>query len=134
VKKILAVALAALLMLSCATPRVKSEVLSPAISAAWEAPSGVEADVERGIADAVEDGDLHRLDSIDIRQTLYDFDAAIESGSVGAIRARLHEWRDLAPFARRGVYDRHEDGELGTGGTSILLERIDNLTAALAAL
>jgi len=138
--KILAVALAATLLLSCCTAschasmRAKAEVLSPAIAAAWEAPSGVEADVERGIVDAMQDGEMGSAESVDVRQSFYALDEAIESGSVDAIRARIRDWTRLAPLARRGVLDRYDDGEIGFGGMQIFLERIDNLTAALAAL
>lgn len=113
---------------SCLSQRARDQALLPAMSLAWV---GVRADLERGLADAVEDGDL--LDQAPLDGLVAQLDAALDSGS----RAQLVliPWEStLLPYAERGIQDRIDDGEMSDLVAESLRERLRNFTAGFGKL
>lgn len=115
-------------MTSCAGKVTRDEVLAPALRLALE---GVQADVWRGISDAVQDGDLTQEDSEKIRSRAAGLWFSINQEDRAAIAERLPVWAEVKPFAVRGVQDRVDDLEIGQGGAASRLERIDLFERAL---
>ena len=118
------------LFASCAGPRAQRQALAPAVVAAWNGASGVEADVEAGIADAEAAGALSSSEATSLRALASELDRALGSKDMAAIRA--FDWHRLEPYARRGVQAQVASGAIGPGVAVSLLERIDNVAAALA--
>lgn len=113
----------AITMSSCIASKARENSLLPAMNLAWP---GVEADVNRGIADAVEDGDL--ADRIEIDFEVIKLDEALKSGLASDFRTV--SWLDtLEPYGRRGIEDRVADGEMSDMVAESLRERMRNFTA-----
>lgn len=102
-----------LLLLSCAT-----SAILPAVQSTWP---GVRADVDRGVLDATEDGDLDAAQSVATRLLLDQLGDAIQAGDEGATCAA--DWPEIRLLAERGVVDQIEDGEIGMGAAASLRER-----------
>lgn len=113
-------------MTSCIASKARENSLLPAMNLAW---TGVRADIDRGIADAVEDGDLQ--DRIEVDFEVVKLDEALKSGLASDFRAV--SWLDtLEPYGRRGIEDRVADGEMSDMVAESLRERLRNFTAGFA--
>ena len=123
-KKLLLAALVAATLTSCLSSKVRDEALLPAASLAWP---GVRADVERGIADAVEDGDL--LDSAPMLGFVLQLEAVLADGAPRD-DLKLVPWSTLEPYGKRGIADRIEDGEMHPLVAESLYQRLKNFTLA----
>lgn len=118
---------------SCLSQRARDEALLPAAELAWgDSASGVRSDLERGIADAVEDGDL--LDSAALDALVLDLDEVL---SLGGSRVLLRQipWDVLRPYAARGIQDRVDDGEISQMIADLsFTERLEQFSLAFAQL
>lgn len=117
-----------LILSSCLGPKAKDDVLFPPIALAWPA---VQDDVERGIQDGVDDGVLLPADVSALNLEVAALDDAIDAHEADETRTG---WPGLRPWAERGVTDRREDGEIGPAGAAAGVERINQFSAAVAAL
>ncbi len=124
-KNLLALALL-LFSSACIGPKVRQSTLVPAVVMAWQ---GVRADIERGIEDAMEDGDLKNRYQLDAAIT--QIDEALAQGAPQVL-IRLIFWPELEPYAYRGIQDRVDDGELSQMiADSSMRQRIINFSDAL---
>lgn len=121
-KNLLLAALAALTLTSCLSSQVRDEALLPAASLAWP---GVRADVERGILDAVEDGNLKNPATLN--GYLEDMDEVLANGADRHDLADI-PWAALEPYGQRGIQDRIDDGEMHPLVAESLFERLKNFT------
>lgn len=122
-KNLLLAALAIATLSSCLSSKVRDEALVPAASLAWP---GVRADVERGIEDAMEDGDLASSEALN--GYILELDAVLQDG---ADRDALHNipWGSLEPYGYRGIQDRIDDNEMHALVAESLFERMRNFTS-----
>ena len=129
-KKFLTLALLACLSVSCVSYQMRDEVLLPAASLAWgTSESGVRSDLERGIADAVEDGDLEN--SFELDSLVIQLDEVL---SLGGSRFLLRQipWTTLRPYAVRGIQDRVDDGEISQMVADLsYIERLNRFSMAI---
>lgn len=96
---------------SCLSQRVRDEALLPAATLAWgDSDAGVRSDLERGIADAVEDGDL--ADSSVLDALVLQLDEVLGLGGSRVLLRQIPWESTLRPYAARGVQDRVDDGEI----------------------
>lgn len=126
--------LACLLVLpaaGCAGKIARDEVLTPALRLAAD---GVREEVFRGLADAVSDGDITPAESNSMSTQVAGLWFAIAQQDREAIAERIPVWETVRPFAVRGVQDRVDDAEIGAGGASSRLERIQLFGEALTRL
>ena len=113
-------------MTSCIASKARENSLLPAMNLAW---TGVHADIERGVSDAIQDGDL--TDRIQIDFEIVKLEVALESGLASDFRTV--SWLDtLEPYGRRGIEDRVADGEMSDMVAESLRERLRNFTAGFA--
>lgn len=130
-KKLLLAALVAASLASCMSNQARDEALLPAVNLAWgDSEAGVRSDVERGIADAVEDGDL--LDSSVLDAVVGQIQDALAEGD--RFELRTIPWALLAPYGERGIQDRIDDGEMGEMVAESLRERLRNFTKGFTVL
>ena len=129
-KKLLLVTLVTLS--SCLSNQAKDNALMPAMELAWgNSQAGVRSDLERGIADALDDGDL--VESIGVNAIVADLEDAISSGDRSALR--IIPWAStLLPYAERGIQDRVDDGEMSDMIAESLRERLRNFTVGFGQL
>jgi hypothetical protein len=129
--KFLALILAVTLS-SCLSSRARDEGLLPAARMAWgDSTSGVRSDIERGVIDAVEDGDLADP------APMIEYIEVLEKGLKNGDRVTLTQapWALLHPYGARGIQDRVDDGEVSPMiATGSLLQRLDNFGYALVKL
>lgn len=137
-KNLLLVALVATVsscgLLGRAREQAVEHALEPAVVLAWGEPgatSGVRSDVVRGIADAVEDGDL--VDSSVLDAFVLQMDAALADGGQRSA-LRVIPWDQLRPYGERGIQDRVDDGEIDPLIAPSLLERLSNFSLAISEL
>lgn len=127
-KYILPLILILSLLTSCLGQRTRDEGLLPAARLAWgTVDAGVRSDIDRGIADAISDGDL--TDSAPLAGQVADLESALVSGDrtqLGAI-----SWDVLRPYGARGIQDRIDDGEMAPIVSLSLIERLNNFGFAL---
>ena len=127
-KNLLLVALMVAATPSCLSQRARDEALLPAMNLAW---TGVRADLERGLDDAVEDGDLVDRASLDL--LVVQLEEALDSGSRGQLL--LVPWAStLLPYAERGIQDRIDDGQMSDMVAESLRERLRNFTVGFGQL
>lgn len=127
-KNLLLVALMVAVTPSCLSQRARDSALLPAMKLAW---NGVRADLERGIDDAVEDGDLVDEAALDI--LVVQLSEALNSGSRGQLN--IIPWAStLLPYAERGIQDRIDDGEMSEMVAESLRERLRNFTVGFGQL
>lgn len=107
----------------------RESLLSPAAKTAW---ASVMEDADRGLAAGRAADELDDATLIDLQGKLTLVDVAVRGDAVTA--ATNATWELLIAWARRGVQDRVDMAELGAGGATSFNERIDQFTAALAAL
>lgn len=118
-----------LALASCAGVRARDDALLPIAKNVYE---NVRSDISRGIADAVEDGDLDAAGAAAARALADRLGSILDSGD----RSRLvgFPWPDLESLAVRGVQDMIDDGEVSEGVATVLLQRIVNFRDVLAEL
>ena len=122
-----------LILSSCASigKTSRHEALFPAVAMAWgTVDAGVQADVVRGINDAVEDGDF--LDGTVLLSYVDSMSAAIEAEDTLALG--LVPWDTLKQFAERGIDDRVEDNEMVEAAADFLRRRLVNFDEAVRVL
>ena len=115
-------------MAGCAGKIARDEILSPALRLAAD---GVRDDVLRGVNDAVEDGDLTRVEGDAINSRAAGLWFAIAQEDRAMIGELFPVWTEIRPFAVRGIQDRVDDIEIGAGGAGSRLERVDLFEEAL---
>lgn len=93
----------ALVVSSCASMKARDAALLPTAQLAWV---GVHADLERGIADAVEDGDL--LNSAAMDALVEHLDEVLSLGASHVLLRQIPWDPTLREFALRGIQDRED--------------------------
>ncbi len=116
---------------SCVGTKVRDAALMPAVASAW---TGVKADVEKGMEDAKEAGDLTESTEAVLRVQLGHLDKAIANKDRVALRALRPTWPGFKALAERGITRRVKDGEIGVGVSQSLLERVRNFEDAFVKL
>lgn len=117
---------ASLFVQSCFGPRVKPAAVFPPAALAWPA---VDEDVQRGIADAVEDGDLTQDAANALNTQALRIGTALTERDLETIR--VAPWSSLEPWAERGIADKVDDGEIGPGVALSLREQLAKFTEAI---
>lgn len=132
-KNLLTLALVACLSASCLSSGARDEALLPAAALAWgNSDAGVRSDLERGIRDAVEDGDL--ADSSVLDTLVLQLDEVLALGG-SRVLLRQIPWDVLRPYAARGVQDRVDDGEISQPIADLsYTERLERFSQAFAEL
>ena len=97
----------ACLSASCISAKARDEALLPAAQLAW---TGVRSDLERGIADAVEDGDL--ADSSVLDALVLHLDEVLALGGSRVLLRQIPWDPTLRAYAARGIQDCVDDGEM----------------------
>lgn len=124
--RLITVLAVAALLTSCVSQRTREEAGMPAALLAWgTSDMGVRSDIERGIADAVEDGDASAAlltDDVD------NLDAALRAESYSRVQFAAIPWAELEPMGYRGIEDRIEDGEMTDMVAESLRERMRNFS------
>jgi hypothetical protein len=108
---------------SCTANRTKPAVLFPPAQLTWPA---VQEDLQRGIADGVEKGDLPSEASNTLLAECQQLGAALNARDLEAVRQA--PWSLLEPWADRGIADKLADGEIGPGVAVSLREQLGNFT------
>lgn len=128
-KNLLSVLAVALLAASCVSNRTREEAGMPAALLAWGNSSmGVRADIERGIADAVEDGDASAaLYTADVDK----LDAALNAETYSRLQFAALPWPEMETLGFRGIDDRVEDGEMTDMVAESLRERMRNFSTLM---
>jgi len=103
----------------------------PALRSAWP---GVEADVQRGVNDGLDDGDLKGEAANALVASSDRLEASLSTNLDDARAVTTIEWPLIHPYALRGVLDRVDDGDIGAGVAASLNERITQFDAAIDAL
>lgn len=113
----------------CAGVKARDHVLMPIAAQVY---GNVRADIDRGIADAVEDGDLTATEAATVTGMADSLGSILDSGD----RSQLStvSWTLLEPYAIRGVQDRIDDAEVSEGVATVMLQRIVNFRDVLAEL
>jgi len=125
-QNLLSVLAVAFLAASCVSDRTREEAGMPAALLAWgDSTMGVRADVERGIEDAVFDGDQSAALYLDDVETL---DAALRAETYSRIQFAAVPWTSLETLGYRGIDDRVEDGEMTNMVAESLRERMRNFS------
>lgn len=116
---------AVVLLASCVSNRTREEVGLPAALTAWgTSEMGVRSDIERGIADAVEDGNIGNpgIYMTDVEE----LDAALRMETYSQLQFAAIPWLSLKEFGERGIQDRIDDGEMTDMVAESLRERMRN--------
>ena len=107
----------------------REEALLPTVVMAWgNTEYGVKSDTLRGIADAVEDGDL--VEDSAMLGFVDAVEAALTARDIDMIT--LSPWATLKGYAERGIEDRVEDGELVEQAAVFLRRRLVNFDESIA--
>ncbi len=133
-KNLLALAFLALLSTSCMSTKARDEALLPAAELAWgDSAFGVRSDLERGIADAVEDGDLAHSTALDV--LVAKLDTVLDLGGSRVLLRQIPWESTLRPYAARGIQDRVDDGEISQMIADLsFTERLELFSQAFAQL
>lgn len=133
--RLLTLGLLALTLTSCGTLRkgpdeVRDRALEPAMIMAWgiDTETGIRSDVVRGLADAVEDGDL--ADSAVLSAFVGQMDAALEAGG-DREALRVIPWSQLRPYGDRGIQRLIDDEEIDALVAPSLTGRLDDFDDAI---
>jgi len=110
----------------CVSPQAKERVLAPAVELAWP---GVRDDLQRGISDGLEDGEIDEETAAGLSDQVFDIGVALAEDDFEALG--LAPWEALEVWADRGVQDRVDDGEIGPGVAVSRIERIDQFGRGL---
>jgi hypothetical protein len=122
--------LAIYLLSSCALfkgDHAEDNILAPAIAMAWPA---VMEDLDRGIADGEEDGDLMPTGAAGLRGQRDALTAAIDAKDKAAVAAVPFK-AALYPWCERGIQARLDAGEIGPGVQASLTEQLVQFDRAL---
>ena len=106
---------------ACVGTKAREKVLMPAVAGAWK---GVRSDIDKGIADAKEAGDLTEPVEAVLQVQLDNFDKSIEAEDRVALGALRPAWPSFRKYAERGITRRIKDGEIGVGVSQSLLLRL----------
>ena len=109
---------------SCLGVHVRDATLIPAVQMAW---TSIKVDIELGISDAVEHGDLN--DSDELFNISCNMDMAVKSGIRNDIMAA--PYNIIEPYAYRGIGVKIEKGELTEQTAEFLFERLTNFRHAI---
>lgn len=123
-KYILALAFALALTLtldSCLTPKVDQLALFEPAQLAW---SSVAQDVEFGLVDGLEHGDLEPTGADSLRVWLIDVGLAIKTKNRDDLR--MSSWPLLKPWATRGIQAQADAGSIGPGVADSFREHLSN--------
>jgi len=124
-------ALACILLVAagCTGVQVRDNILMPLASEIFE---HVYPEIELGLADAVEDGDLSQ-EGADLLLAQAD---ALREALRGQDRTAIlaFDWNALEGWAARGVQRMIDDGTISPGVATSLLQRLVNLRELLAEL
>ena len=101
----------------------RERALLPSLQLAWPA---VEDDIQRGVLDGVEDGDLSKSKSEALLASANRLEASLSEDLNQARSVTAFEWPIVHPWASRGVIDRLDDGQIGPGVAESFDERIKN--------
>ena len=118
---------------SCASmgTAAREDALLPGVVLAWgDDEYGVKSDTLRGIADAVEDGDL--ADDAAMLGFVAQIEVALNASEIDHVA--LSPWGVLSGYADRGITDRVDDGELVEATAAFLRRRLVNFNEAIALL
>lgn len=88
--------------------------------------SGVRSDTIRGIADAVEDGDLASADGM--LGLVAQMQAVVDTRDRSSLATV--PWPTLEPYAERGIQDRIDDGEMVAQTAVFLTRRLERFSEA----
>ena len=123
------ITIALLALASCAGVEARDHALLPV---AQQVYVNVRSDIDRGIADAVEDNDLDAAGAAASTALADQLGSILDSGD----RAQLASfpWPTLEARAARGVPDLIDHGDVSAGGATVLLQRIVNFRDVLATL
>lgn len=117
--------LAVMLLASCVSNKTREEAGMPAALLAWGTPEmGVRSDIERGIADAVEDGDLSNPGIYE--SDVDELDSILRMETYSQIQFASVPWSTLKDFGFRGIQDRVDDAEMSDMVAESLRERMRN--------
>lgn len=114
---------------SCVGPRYKPSALFPGAELSWPA---VEEDIDRGIADAQEDGELTQTAADNWRFEANKLELGLKSRNLEMVR--LAPWDGLEPLANRGIDDKLSDAEIGPGVAVSLREQLRNFSETITQL
>ena len=130
-KKIFAImALITCLTLSaCTGVAVRDNILMPLAS---EIYGHIYPQIELGLADAVEDGDLPAEGAEAVLQQADLLKAVLQAGD--RVATLEVDWSQLEPWAARGVQDMIDDGTISPGVATSLFQRIVNFRDLLSEL
>lgn len=118
-----------LILTSClgAQQAARDTALMSAFAASWGTDeAGVRSDTLRGIADAVEDGDLVTADLI--LGLVAQMQAVIDAQDRSELRTV--PWPALELYAERGIQDRVDDGEMAAQAALFLTRRLERFSEA----
>lgn len=101
------------------------------LRASWP---GVSSDVERGIQDGIDDGDLPAEGASDLRNAAQAIEATLRANDLEAVQESTIRWASLRPWGDRGIDDRIDDQEIAEGAGKSLTERLNQFDAAITAL
>jgi len=121
----LSLALLLTLLTACAGTRARDNVLLPAMQLAWP---GVAKDVEHGVVDGEQQGDLNAASADVLRAGAASMGAALEVGDRFEVLAV--DWASLRGMALRGIVVRVARGEIGAGVAGSLRERVAQFNAS----
>jgi hypothetical protein len=118
-----------LMVAGCTGVQIRDNVLLPLASEIYE---HVYPQIELGLADAVQDGDLTQ-EGADLLLAQAD---ALREALRGQDRTQILaiDWNSLEAWAARGVQDMIDDGTISPGVATSLLQRIVNFRDLLAEL
>lgn len=122
-----------ILLTSClsASKAARDHGLLPTVRLAWGSSMyGVLSDTERGIEDAVEDGDL--ADPGTMLSLVEQMTDALRTENRSALR--MVPWDMLHVYADRGIQDRVDDGEMVPQAAVSLRRRLKNFDDAIEVL
>ena len=122
-------ALTLLALSACAGVKARDHALLPVAKMVYV---NVRADIDRGIADAVEDNDMTASAAASATALADQLGSVLDSGDRSQLAG--FPWPALEAMAVRGVQDMIDDGEVSEGVATVLLQRIANFRDVLAEL
>ncbi len=118
-----------LALAACAGTKARDDALLPIAKNVYQ---NVRTDIDRGIADAVEDGDLTEGAAAHVAVLADRLGEILDSGDRSLLAS--FPWPTLETYAVRGVQDMISDGDVSEGVAIVLLQRIVNFRDVLARL
>jgi len=90
---------------ACAGPNAQKHVLLPAMQSAWP---GVQDDIEYGLNDAFEEGQVTEAEVAEQEATMTTLGLALSEKDLNKVRST--SWTELNTWGERGIEARVEDG------------------------